>query len=62
MYKSYNSPNRDYLTEWLEAERQLAIAGYCSPAKKNIDDFPSINDEPSHPIPDKTRKIVEPSR
>ncbi len=49
MYKSFDSPNRDYLAEWLDAEIELAVAGYFNPTKKNMDDSIGVSDEPLQP-------------
>jgi len=61
MYKSFDSPSRDYLAEWLDAEIQLAVSGYCGPVKKNIDDFPAVIDEQSQPTSDPVRKPFGPN-
>jgi len=63
MYKSIDSPDRDYETEWLEAERELAISGHLSLTKSEQftrDDFMDSLRKASRRI-EKTKSSPKPS-
>lgn len=64
MYKSADSPDRDYEAEWLEAERELAISGHLSLTTREQfakDDFMDVGGKASRKI-EKSKHSSKPSK